>query len=470
MGATSDNSSSSFTSASSIRDAQHAYCIPGDSTSCAAPVGEWNFEEASYNGTSGEVKDVSSSVNNGTFTGTLTNLQKPGKLGKAGNFNGSNNNVSIGNTGLPTGTTARTLEAWAKTTSASLGEIFSYGTNSSGQAFIIGINGSSGIFTSNWAATNLTTTATANNGVWHHIVVTYDGSTTATIYMDGIRLGTQTITWNTVAGTAFIGSRIAAAEYFNGQIDQVRIFNYARSAAQVAWDYNQGAPVAWWKFDECQGATINDSSGNGNTGTWSGASSGVTNLGTCAVPTGAWYNGANGKRNASLSFDGSDDFITTTQSSSSNTFTWNTWVYPTSVSSDQMFLGPYVAGGISSAYYFRINSSKAFVSISTTVAQRTLAGNQTLSNNTWYLLTAVYDGTKLYLYVNGVLDATGSVLNETLNPWGIGRIGRWTDGDQRPFFGKLDDIRLYNYAMTPTQIKTLYSNGAVSYIPVTGTP
>lgn len=65
-------------------------------------------------------------------------------------------------------------------------------------------------------------------------------------------------------------------------------------------------------MDECQGTTINDSSGNANTGTLNiGGSGTYTSAGNCTTSsaTSAWYNGATGKRNYSMAFDGTDDYV-----------------------------------------------------------------------------------------------------------------------------------------------------------------
>jgi len=70
------------------------------------------------------------------------------------------------------------------------------------------------------------------------------------------------------------------------------------------------SPIAYWKMDECQGATLNDSSGNGDSGTITiGASGTQTALGTCTASSTAWGNGATGKFNSSLNFDGTDDYV-----------------------------------------------------------------------------------------------------------------------------------------------------------------
>ena len=72
------------------------------------------------------------------------------------------------------------------------------------------------------------------------------------------------------------------SRFLNAKIDNLKIYNYARSTAQIAWDYNRGGPVGWWKMDECQGSSLIDSSGNSNTGTITIGSSGTqTAVGNC---------------------------------------------------------------------------------------------------------------------------------------------------------------------------------------------
>jgi hypothetical protein len=67
------------------------------------------------------------------------------------------------------------------------------------------------------------------------------------------------------------------------------------------------------------------------------------------------------------------------------------------------------------ANYFRILSNKAFVSFNIDGVQKTLSGNTTLLNNTWYHLAASFDGSTIKLYVNGILDATPLNYNGDLN-------------------------------------------------------
>src|SRR5690606_38002549 len=96
--------------------------------------------------------------------------------------------------------------------------------------------------------------------------------------------------------------------YFKGLIDDVRIYSEALSAAQVQALY-QGKDVddtnleGWWKFDDNTGTSATDSSGNGNTGTISGA-----------TWVSDWWRlpqwGDAIEDSNALSFDGTDDFIT----------------------------------------------------------------------------------------------------------------------------------------------------------------
>jgi len=76
---------------------------------------------------------------------------------------------------------------------------------------------------------------------WHYIVATYDiASGTTKMYNDGLRISTATgFTYGTGANSGFkLGcNNDNASEFFCGKIDDVRIYNYARSAAQIAQDY-----------------------------------------------------------------------------------------------------------------------------------------------------------------------------------------------------------------------------------------
>ena len=77
---------------------------------------------------------------------------------------------------------------------------------------------------------------------WHMITIVDDG-TTRKFYRNGAYIGSHTNTLVNSGGTTLfrIGRGGAAdASYFNGQIDEVKIYNYARTAEQIMQDYNAG--------------------------------------------------------------------------------------------------------------------------------------------------------------------------------------------------------------------------------------
>lgn len=113
---------------------------------------------------------------------------------------------------------------------------------------------------------------------WHHITAVNSAVNGRTIYLDGVSIRTgSAVTPAGNSSTLFLGaSDGAGADFFNGFLDDMRIYTRELSAAEAMSLYQTGAAsstslVAWYKFDEGTGSTANDSSGNGNTGTITGA-------------------------------------------------------------------------------------------------------------------------------------------------------------------------------------------------------
>jgi hypothetical protein len=105
---------------------------------------------------------------------------------------------------------------------------------------------------------------------WYHAAATYDG-TTIRLYVNGQEKGSEKVLLNTAALTSTIGRLDREGSYFDGIIDDVRIYNRALSDEQVKALYQSGAVteglVGWWKLDEPEGTAAADSSGSGNKGT-----------------------------------------------------------------------------------------------------------------------------------------------------------------------------------------------------------
>src|SRR5439155_20546745 len=122
----------------------------------------------------------------------------------------------------------------------------------------------------------LGTTAIQNN-VWYHAAVTYDG-TTLRLYLNGIQENAISIgrpprsdsIQHAAIGSALNSTGVAAG-FFGGTIDEARIWNVARTAAQILSGKDVEIPTGTgllgrWGFNDACGG-VNDSSGNGRNGT-----------------------------------------------------------------------------------------------------------------------------------------------------------------------------------------------------------
>ena len=140
------------------------------------------------------------------------------------------------------------------------------------------------------------TISTINNSTWYHLTVVHSG-TSATLYLDGSSLGTQTVnTLPSSSGNAFnIGRWSAGASYYyNGYADEVSLFDSALDASDVASlrdtsganpvpaDIESLSPVAWWRMEEGSGDSVVNTA---NSGTADGTINGATFVsGTGNIP------------------------------------------------------------------------------------------------------------------------------------------------------------------------------------------
>jgi len=182
------------------------------------------------------------------------------------------------------------------------------------------------------------------------------------------------------------------------------------------------------------GTTWFDLSGNGINGT---------------LVSGSTFSSSN---NGSIVFDGTDDYVSVSQTGNTTSFSYEIFLKPTQVSKDQMYIGYSTL----TSNYVRISSSKAFLSIRAGGVQRTLTHSDTLINNQIYHIVSIYNGIQLKIYVNNNL-TSGTVINQTLDGWGTSRIGRWTDADQRSFVGDIYCVRIYNRELTSQEILQNYN-------------
>jgi hypothetical protein len=195
--------------------------------------------------------------------------------------------------------------------------------------------------------------------------------------------------------------------------------------------------VAAYSFNENAGTSVADASGSGNGGS----------IGTATWSTAGKYGNA-------LSFNGSGARVTVPDSPSlrlTTGMTLEAWVFPTTVNAvwrDVIYKG-------NDDYYVEATSSNG-----RPVGGGTFGGNNgeaygtaNLAANTWTHLAATYDGTTLRFYVNGTqvssTPRTGAIATSA-GVLGIGGDPLWG----QYLSGRIDDVRIYNRALTQAQIQT----------------
>ena len=210
-----------------------------------------------------KMSNVLDQISGNNLTNSNVNFNTEGKFGFAGKFNGSNSKLTISNSSfLPQGNNSRSISCWIKTTGGSSDGVIGYGNAVNSQAFFIYINNENklGIFA---YYNNTTGNIAISNNTWNHIVATYDG-TNCRLYVNGVLDFTAAKTLNTGNGEFRIGgvNWNNSSEFFPGDIDQIRIYNSAISAANVTTLYEE---------IECPAATVINSfntvlyTGNGGT-------------------------------------------------------------------------------------------------------------------------------------------------------------------------------------------------------------
>ena len=207
-----------------------------------------------------------------------------------------------------------------------------------------------------------------------------------------------------------------------------------------------GGLVGWWTMNEGSGTlTTADSSGNGNTGS--------------LINSPAWTNGVIG---SALKFDGANSAIGTSLNLSNYLqITYCAWIkLPSLPSSYKFFVTTDGAGGFGGFTLGIGNDNRIYASGNNGYA---IALNAAVAN-TWYFLCGSATNTqlgKILLYINGVIDTAGSSAlitsvgnSTTLN---IGRrLGPFT-----PVYidATIDDVRIYNRALSSDEILKLYNGG-----------
>jgi PKD repeat protein len=195
--------------------------------------------------------------------------------------------------------------------------------------------------------------------------------------------------------------------------------------------------VAAFGFEELSGAKVVDASGSGNHGTLTEATR-ITS----------------GRYGKAMKFDGVNDWITVNDSASldlTTAMTLEAWVYPTvaNATADTILVKE---DGSNSAYYlYGAEDTPQPVAGARIGGYQSPRGPSTLAANQWTHLAGTFDGQSIKLFVNGAQVAEQSVTGTIPASSGVLRIGGnaiWGEF----FKGYIDEVRIYNRALSATEI------------------
>ena len=212
-------------------------------------------------------------------------------------------------------------------------------------------------------------------------------------------------------------------------------------------ELNRGL-VGHWTFDEGKGATARDVSGRDNHGTVVGGAK--------------WTKGIIG---GALEFDGMDDFVSIPNESQfdmTGSITVSAWIQVESFTKPWQAI---VTKGDRAWRLHRANESSSVGFACSDLSRNQtgdLLGNRVATDGQWHHVAGVLDGTKLSIYVDGALDASAaSSPNISVNDYGV-LIGANAQANGRLFCGLIDDVRIYDRALSDVELRALVKSGGIA--------
>lgn len=454
--------------------------------------GYWAMNGQDVSGTT--VFDLSGTGNNGTLTNTPT--ATAGVVGQAYDFDGSSEYLSVTDAATLDFTTSAdfTLSGWFRRESSASDDTVvakRNGIANTDDGYICYIDDTTDKLTCEMSEAGgtdefqLETIQTFTDNAWHHFALVWDDDSASgtDIYIDGIATSateTGTITnigdlSNAVAFRA--GAESDAGGPFDGKLDEIRVYSRVLTAAELKAQYEaaqldkvntsvstpQGTGrldsglAGYWALDETTGSSASDSSTSGVTGT-------LTNM-----ENGDWVAAQVGN---GLDFDGTDEYVTIADNSlhdfgDTESLTIAGWFNRGTATTDDTIVAK--RSGIANTddgYICYIDDATdqliCEVSESGGTDEYSVTSVSTFTATGWNHFAFVWDqgsATATELYINGVPNNatdSGTIGNlGDLSNSDAFRIGAESDAGN-PFIGQLDEMRLYNRALSPDEISQLY--------------
>jgi len=162
-----------------------------------------------------------------------------------------------------------------------------------------------------------------------------------------------------------------------------------------------------------------------------------------------------GTAQTALEFDGVDDYVQTNFSGVLGTTprTFKAWIYLSVAPSSNICITDYGVNAVGSRNTFIVRGDGFLGYVSGGTNANITATVATVPLGSWVHVAFVYDGTNGYLYQNGVQVGTGLLTTVNTPSGGTDfRIGERVTGGNIPFKGKIDEVSVWDIALTPQQV------------------
>lgn len=415
--------------------------------------GHWKLDETS--GTT--AVDSSDSEKNGTYTNGAT-PGFTGVRGYAADFDGTNDYITISGGTEYNIRQSFTIACWAKSDTAtwsgwgclvSKRNQFYLHPSVGGTSLYIGADvAGAGDASAGFDMANI-----GSIQHWHHYLGVYDYEEgQVRLYVDGVLRATTSVTLGTLlesdTGALTIGwdDGIGGTRYFDGQIDDVYLYDKALSDAEIAELYGL---IGHWKFDETSGSVAADSSGIGSDmNLWNGVVVGAAGPYPGDGAIAADFDGIDD--NASVPIADAHDNITEYVSVAG-------WVkFDTAIADQTEQNRILIRSDWDTQRGFALLADQPLgdrllfrVLNGTTFAQASWV-NPEIEAGKWYHIVGTYDGFNVKLYVDGDLKVS-TPFTSPIEPYNDDKIRFGNKLD-----GRMHDLRLYNRAITEAEIAEIY--------------
>ena len=429
-------------------------------------IGYWPF--------SGNANDASGHGHNGIVANATLTTDKDNKANSAYSFSG-NSTITIPN---------------HKDFDFSKIKQYSYGcwiyNNTSGNQVYMGKDApgcqnisfniqqeSTGIFTTGMHGSSCWNTYTSNKSLgvnqWHHVLVSVD-SLSLSIYIDGKFINKNQMIipmWGDYVSDIVFGawpSYHGNERFVSGKIDEVVLYNRAISASEVSTIYNDTKPqiaqiptsglIGYWPFN----GNANDESGRGHNGIVTNATL-TTDMNNKAGS--AYY--FNGNGSITIPYHKDFDFSKCKQ------YSYGCWIN-NSASGVQAYIGKDAPSCQNNSFNFQeYYDGKLVNAMHGSDCWNVYPTNVSLGINQWHHVLVSTDSLSTSIYIDGALIRKDQMKAPMWGDYARSIVfGAWpsVSGNERFVRGKIDDVVIYNRALTANEVRTIYNIRPCS-VPVT---